>query len=79
MVHSGLGKHGKVLNLRLAKRRAVGSDQDELGLSGAEGLEGGFVAEGCLSGLHDELDTRVHRLDILFLWFGEDNIGMRGK
>ncbi len=31
--------------LALAQRRAVAGDDDELGLAGAEGLEGGFVAE----------------------------------
>lgn len=38
VVDSGLGKHGVVLELRLAKRRSVARDDDELGLSGADGL-----------------------------------------
>lgn len=38
VVDSGLGKHGVVLELRLAKRRSVARDDDELGLSGTDGL-----------------------------------------
>ncbi|KAL7502367.1 hypothetical protein ACHAXN_000337, partial [Cyclotella atomus] len=67
MVHTRLGKHRQILYLRLAKRRTVGCDQDKLSLSGTKRLECRFVAEGCLSGFHDELDTRVHGLDVLFL------------
>lgn len=36
----GLGKHGVVLELGLAKRGGVASNDDELGLARAEGLEG---------------------------------------
>ena len=42
----GLGQHGVVLELTLAERRGVTSDDDELGLSGSKGLEGRFVSEG---------------------------------
>jgi len=38
VVDGGLGKHGVVLELRLAKRRSVARDDDELSLSGADGL-----------------------------------------
>ena len=31
VVHSGLGEHGVVLNLRLSQRRAVVGNEDELG------------------------------------------------
>ena len=31
VVHSGLGEHGIILQLRLPKRRAVASNEDELG------------------------------------------------
>ena len=47
----GLGKHSIVLELRLAKRGGVASDDDELGLAGAEGLEGGLVTKSDLAGL----------------------------
>ena len=41
----GLGQHGVVLELRLPQRRGVASNDDELGLSRAEALEGGLVSE----------------------------------
>lgn len=45
-MNGGLGKHGVVLELTLAEGGSVGSDDDQLGLAGAEGLDGGLVAEG---------------------------------
>ena len=54
MVDGGLGHHGVVLELRLAKGRRVGGDQDELRLSGAKGLEGAAVSEDNLSTLDDK-------------------------
>lgn len=45
------------LELRLAERRGVGSDQDQLGLAAAERLEGSLVAQRDLSGLDDEGQT----------------------
>ena len=50
MVDLGLGKHGVVFQLGLAQRRGVAGDDDELGLSGAESLEGGFVSESDCEG-----------------------------
>lgn len=41
-----LGEHGVVLELRLAERWGVASNDDKLGLSGAESLEGRLVSEG---------------------------------
>ena len=46
MVDSSLGEHGVVLELRLAEGRSVASNDDELGLAAAEGLEGRLVSEG---------------------------------
>ena len=46
MVDGGLAEHGVVLELRLPQRRSVASDDDELGLAGAQALEGRLVAEG---------------------------------
>lgn len=51
MVHGGLAEHGVVLELRLAERGGVAGDDDELGLAGAEGLEGGLVTKSDLAGL----------------------------
>jgi hypothetical protein len=45
VVDVGLGKHRVVLELTLAERRGVASNDDELGLSGSEGLEGRFVSK----------------------------------
>jgi hypothetical protein len=45
-VNVGLGKHRVVLELRLAERRSVSSDDDELGLAGTEGLESRLVSQG---------------------------------
>ncbi len=45
MVDVGLGQHRVVLELTLAERRGVASNDDELGLSGAEGLKCGLVSE----------------------------------
>ena len=46
VVDIGLGQHGVVLELTLAKRRGVSGDDDELGLSGSKSFEGRFVSEG---------------------------------
>jgi hypothetical protein len=46
VVDVGLGEHGVVLELRLAERRGVASNDDELGLAAAESLEGRLVSEG---------------------------------
>jgi len=51
VVHGSLAEHGVVLELRLAERGGVAGDDDELGLAGAEGLEGGLVTKSDLSGL----------------------------
>jgi hypothetical protein len=45
VVDVGLGKHGVVLEFTLSERRGVASNNDELGLSGSEGLEGRFISE----------------------------------
>ena len=47
----GLGEHAVVLELALAERRGVASNNNELGLARAKGLEGGLVAESDLAGL----------------------------
>ena len=39
VVNSSLAEHGVVLELRLAERRGVASNDDELGLAGADDLE----------------------------------------
>lgn len=44
-----LGKHGQVLQLGLAKRGAVGADQNHLGLASAKCLGRGLEAENSLA------------------------------
>lgn len=51
--------HSVVLKLGLAQRRSVASNDDELGLSVAEGLQGGLVAEGDFARLHHKRQARV--------------------
>lgn len=43
VVDLGLGEHAVVLELRLPQRRGVAGDDNELGLSGAQALEGRLV------------------------------------
>jgi hypothetical protein len=50
VVNIGLGQHGVVFQLGLAERRCVPGDDDELGLSGSEGLESRFVSESDCEG-----------------------------
>lgn len=54
-------RHGgqRTLKLTLAERRGVASNDDELGLSRSEGLEGGLVSKGDLSRLHHKRKARV--------------------
>lgn len=51
MVDGGLGQHAVVLELRLAERRSVASDDDELGLARSQALQCRLVAKGDLAGL----------------------------
>ncbi len=45
VVDIGLGEHGVVLKLALAERRSVAGNDDQLGLSRTEGLEGRLVTK----------------------------------
>lgn len=45
-MNRGLAQHGVVLELTLTERRSVGGNDDQLGLAGAEGLDGRLVAQG---------------------------------
>ena len=45
VVDRSLRQHAVVLKLTLAERRCVASDDDQLGLSRAEALEGRLVAQ----------------------------------
>ena len=47
------------LELRLAERGGVASDNNELGLAGPERLDGRLVTKGDLAGLHHKRKARV--------------------
>ena len=64
--------HSVVLKLRLAERRGVASNDDELGLAVAERLEGALVAEGDFARLHDQSQTAVDRVGIALSFLGCD-------
>lgn len=71
VVNGGLGKHSVVFNFGLAETRAVGRDDDQLGLTGTEGLEGGLVPENVLTGLDNKCEARV---DVLCICFQRGNV-----
>jgi len=54
VVDGSLGQHGVVLELTLAERRSVGSNEDQLGLAGTQGLDGGLVAESDWKGENNQ-------------------------
>lgn len=45
VVNVGLGQHGVVLELALAQRRSVASNDNQLGLASAQTLEGRLVSQ----------------------------------
>lgn len=55
VVYGALSKHAVVLELGLAERRSVASDDNQLGLAGAQLLQCGLVAECDLARLHNVL------------------------
>lgn len=46
VVDGSLGQHAVVLELRLAERGSVASNDDQLGLAGTEALESRLVSQG---------------------------------
>lgn len=69
MVNRGLGEHGVVLELGLAEGRGVAGDEDELCATGAEGLDGGDVAEGDAARFHHQGEARGDGVGgLLGLW-----------
>lgn len=61
-MNGGLGQHGVVLELTLAERRGVGSDDNQLGLARAQSLHGRLSTEGDLTGLHHQGEPGVDLL-----------------
>ncbi|KAF8382023.1 hypothetical protein PRIPAC_71165, partial [Pristionchus pacificus] len=75
VVDSSLSEHGVVLDLRLSEGGGVAGDDDQLGLSTAEGLEGLLVSEAVLSRLHDHGKSGVDVLRRLLLLLDGDHFG----
>jgi len=67
VLNEGLGEECVVLDLRLSEWWGVGRKDDELGLAGPEGLEGGPVSERVLAGLHHKRELGVDGLTLDFL------------
>jgi len=59
---SGLSEHGVVLDFGLGQWGAVGSNDNQLGLSGAESLQRGLVTKSVLTTLDDQTQTLTDRL-----------------
>lgn len=59
MVDVALCKHSVVLKLRLAEWGSVASNDDQLGLSASQCLEGRLVSEDIFAGLHHQRQTGV--------------------
>lgn len=57
-------KGKRTLELRLAQRRGVASDQDELGLAGTEGLQRRLVAQNDFARLHHKRELAVDAVRI---------------
>jgi hypothetical protein len=74
VMDSALGKHGVVLNLRLAQRRAVGRDDDKLCLGGSQSLDSGLVTKGRFSRSHDELELGVDGLNGLLRFLSRGHL-----
>jgi len=79
VVDTSVGEHSVVLELRLAKRGAVLGNDDELGFTVAEGLEGLLVSQEGLTALHDESETRVNSFLRLFLLVGNHFVESWGR
>lgn len=59
MVDVALPKHRVVFKLRLAERRGVSGNDDQLGLSVSQRLKGRLVSENVLPGFHHQRQTGV--------------------
>jgi hypothetical protein len=62
VVDRGLREHRVVLKLRLAERRGVAGNDDQLGFSRSKALQSRLVTKGDLSRLHNQSQTAVDRV-----------------
>ena len=68
VVNLSLGQHGVVFQLRLSQDWGVTSNDDQLGLTGSQGLNNGLVAQGVLTGLDNQTQLGVDVIGRLVLW-----------
>lgn len=61
VVHSGLGQHGVVLQLRLSQDWGVGGNDNQLGLALSQSLDSGLVTKGILTRLDHQSQLLVDR------------------
>lgn len=59
VVHTGLRKHGIILNLTLAQSRAVVGNEDKLGFALAQCLQSRFESQAVLATLHHQLQASI--------------------
>jgi hypothetical protein len=71
VVDTSARQHGVVLDLGAAEGRAVGGDEDQLGLALTQGLQGRLVPQAILAALHDQGQAGVDGLGGLFLSAGK--------
>lgn len=67
-LRGGCGKYYFSVIGSLPEVGSVVGDDDQLGLTLAEGLQSLLVAQAVLAGFHDQSQTSVDALQSLFLW-----------
>ncbi len=65
--NASLSQNGVVLDFGFADGRTVVGEDDEPGLSGSEGSEGGFVTKDVLTALDDQTELAVDVVRTYFL------------
>lgn len=68
VVDLSLGQHSVVLQLGLSQHWGVTSDDNQLSLTGSQGLDSGLVAQAVLTGLDNQGQLSVDVLRSLTLW-----------
>uniref|UniRef100_A0A7S4VQ07 Uncharacterized protein n=1 Tax=Ditylum brightwellii TaxID=49249 RepID=A0A7S4VQ07_9STRA len=74
VMHASLGKHGIVLDLGFAKRRAVIRNNHQLCFSLPQTLQSSGQAQRDFPTFHHERQTRVYALDGLLLLLRSDHL-----
>lgn len=63
-----LGQHSVVLQLGLSQHWGVTCDDDQLGLTRSQSLDGRLVTQGVLTGFDNQTQLGVNVLGVLVLW-----------